>query len=247
MELRNLTAADVRDAMELSKGAGWNQTAADWAALLVDSPDGCLAIECDGRLVATTTVVCYEKRLAWIGMVLTHPDYKRRGYARMLVTRAIEIAHERDVHTIKLDATDQGRPLYESLGFTDEQPVERWGYDVPGFDPARDIAGKYRPHDTPPLADPEGYLLHRPGTRAHYLGPCVAGDPQVAARLFHRALQEIGADHYFWDILPRNTAAVALARELGFARLRQLHRMVLGPNPPCDESRIYAIAGFEWG
>ena len=242
MELRVLSAADIPAAMELSTASGWNQSAADWAALMLDSPNGCLGIECDGRVVATTTVVCYEKRLAWIGMVLTHADYRRRGFARMLVSRAIEIAHEREVTTIKLDATEQGRELYASLGFGDEQAVERWGCDVETF-----ATSDSRASDTPPISEPGGYLLHRPGIRAHYLGPCVADCPQTAERLFRRAVDEIGAEHYFWDLLPANSHAVALARQLDFGPVRRLTRMVLGPNPPCDESRIYAIAGFEWG
>jgi len=239
MELVTLSPEVLPDALNLSMGAGWNQTAADWLALMTDSPEGCLGIACDGRIVATTTLVCYEKRLAWIGMVLTHPDYQRRGFARMLVSQAIGMAHERGVRTIKLDATDEGRPLYESLGFQDEQPVERWGCDV-------DTMDEYR-LDEPPIVEPDGYLLHRPGIRAHYLGPCVANSPQTAERLLRRALDEIAAEHYFWDILPANAHAVALAQRFNFGPVRKLSRMVLGPNPPEDQSRIYAIAGFEWG
>jgi len=229
----------VNDALSLSTGAGWNQTMADWLALMSDSPDGCLGMACDGKIVATTTLVCYEKRLAWIGMVLTHPDYRRRGFARTLVSRAMELAREREVRTIKLDATDQGRPLYQSLGFRDEQPVERWGCDVTSIE-------EYRLR-TPPFIDDGGYLLHRPGIRAHYLGPCVASDPQTAERLFRRAIDHICADHYFWDLLPANANAVSLAQRLGFGPLRKLTRMVWGPDTPEDQSRIYAIAGFEWG
>jgi GNAT superfamily N-acetyltransferase len=242
MELRRLFPDDIPAAMELSTMAGWNQTPADWAALLLDSPEGCLCIECEGRIVATTTVVCYERRLAWIGMVLTHPDFRRRGFARTLLTRAIDLAHECDVSTIKLDATDQGRPLYASLGFRDEQVVERWGCDLSSGDP-----DQYRPHESPPIAEPGGYLLHRPGLRAHYLGPCIADAPATAEKLFRRALKEIGAGHYFWDLLPANTHAVTLARQMNFTPLRRLMRMVLGGDPAGDESRIYAIAGFEWG
>lgn len=229
--------------MELSTSAGWNQTRTDWAALLLNSPDGCLGIECDGRVVATTTVVTTEKRIAWIGMVLTHPAYQRRGFARRLVSRAIEIAQARGLDTIKLDATEEGRPLYQSLGFVDEQPVERWGCDEEMV-PAQD---RFRPHETPAITEPGGFLLHRTGLRAHYLGPCIADGPETAERLFRHAMHEIGAEHYFWDLLPANRQAVALAERLNFARVRQLTRMVRGPNPPADESRVYAIAGFEWG
>ncbi len=239
MELVNLSPGRISEALELSAGAGWNQTASDWLALMTDSPDGCLGIECDGRIVATTTLVCYEKRLAWIGMVLTHPDYRRRGFARTLVSRAIEMAGEREIRTIKLDATQQGSPLYESLGFREDQPLERWGCDIDSMD-------EYE-LDAPPIVESGGYLLHRPGMLAHYLGPCVADNPITAERLFRRAMEEIGADHYFWDLLPANAHAVDLARSLNFAPLRKLKRMVLGPNPPEDQSRIYAIAGFEWG
>jgi GNAT superfamily N-acetyltransferase len=239
VELVNLSPEMVDDALSLSTGAGWNQTAEDWLALMTDSPDGCLGIACDGKIVATTTLVCYEKRLAWIGMVLTHSEYQRRGLARTLVMRAVELAREREVCTIKLDATDQGRPLYQSLGFREEQAVERWGCDVAAM-------GEYR-WRTPPVMEDGGYLLHRPGLHAHYLGPCVANDPVTAERLFRQTIEHLSADRYFWDLLPANADAVALARKLGFASLRKLTRMVMGPNPVEDLSRVYAIAGFEWG
>jgi GNAT superfamily N-acetyltransferase len=242
MDLITLSAADIPAAMQLSTGAAWNQTSADWAALLVNSPQGCLGIRCDGLLVATTTLVCYEQRLAWIGMVLTHPAYRRRGYARTLVSHALDLAHNRAIPPIKLDATEQGLPLYESLGFRVEQAVERWGCDVDSLAP-----DKYRPHEIPAIVESGGFLLHRPGLRAHYLGPCIADTPQTAGRLFSRALRDIDAAHYFWDLLPANPAAADLARHLNFAPLRRLSRMVHGPNPASDESRIYAIAGFEWG
>lgn len=238
MEIRELTPADIPEAMELSTVAGWNQTAADWSALLENSPEGCLGIECDGRLVATTTLVCYDTRLAWVGMVLTHPQYRRRGFASALVERAIGIAEERAIATVKLDATESGRPLYAALGFRDEQPVERWGVEAPDAEGEKDVAG---------FSDAGGYLLHRPGRLAHYLGPCIAEDAGTAERLLRRAMEEIGASRYFWDLLPANDAAVSIAQRLGFAPVRRLARMVRGPNPRRDESRIYAIAGFEWG
>lgn len=244
MRLRQLCCDDIPDALELSLAAGWNQTRADWTALLETAPEGCLGVECDGRIVATTTLVSYGKRLAWIGMVLTHSDYRRRGFARLLVQEAIDLARGLEVAVVKLDATDQGKPLYESFGFRTEQSVERWGLG----DPVEISVSTGALPEVPPILEPGGQLLHRPGSRAHYLGPCIADSPATAERLFRRAVDEIGAASYFWDILALNRGALRIATRLGFVPLRRLTRMVLGREAqPYNESHIYAIAGLEWG
>ena len=83
--LRKLTASDTAAALDLSTEAGWNQTENDWRRLLDLSPEGCLAIEVAGEVVATATIVAYERRLAWIGMVLTRKTYLRCGFAKRLM------------------------------------------------------------------------------------------------------------------------------------------------------------------
>src|SRR5438270_12458766 len=111
--MRNLIASDIPAAMQLSAEAGWNQTFEDWCTLLELSPEGCLAIEVDGQLAATTTLLCYGRKLAWIGMVLTTAEYQRRGFAKRLLALALQNADKMGIATIKLDATEQGQPLYE--------------------------------------------------------------------------------------------------------------------------------------
>ncbi len=113
--------------MDLSAAADWNQTPDDWLRILQLSPQGCRLIEDAGRIVATTSLFSYGKRLAWIGMVLTRAEYRRQGLARRLMEDAISSAEHNGIRTMKLDATDEGRPLYESLGFIVEGTVERWG------------------------------------------------------------------------------------------------------------------------
>jgi hypothetical protein len=63
--------------------------------------------------------------VAWIGMVLVHPSFRRRGIGSALMNRCIEHLQSRGVESIKLDATDQGRPVYLKLGFRDERPACR--------------------------------------------------------------------------------------------------------------------------
>ncbi|MDQ6708627.1 MAG: GNAT family N-acetyltransferase, partial [Acidobacteriota bacterium] len=124
--MRRMNARDIPAALELSSEAGWNQTGRDWRTLLELAPETCFAIECEGTLAATATLLCYGTKLAWVGMVLTRPGYRRRGFATTLLKEALRVADERGIETVKLDATEMGQPLYASFGFEPEQPVQRW-------------------------------------------------------------------------------------------------------------------------
>ena len=125
MEIRALTHDDVPAAMKLSRGAGWNQVPADWHRLLDLAPEGCFAGWVDGELVATSTMVTYDGRIGWIGMVLVDDDHRRQGYGSRLFERARQLAHEYGV-LVCLDATDAGRAVYGPAGFVDVCPIERW-------------------------------------------------------------------------------------------------------------------------
>jgi len=135
-ELRAMTAADVAGGLELCRLAGWNQVAADWQRLLDLEPEGVFVAQEDGRLCATASVVSYGTRTGWIGMILVHPDFRRRGIGSALMRRCIETLQSRGVESIKVDATDQGRQVYLKLGFADERPIWRWaGTKPPGGEP----------------------------------------------------------------------------------------------------------------
>jgi GNAT superfamily N-acetyltransferase len=269
--MRKLTATDVASAMQLSTEAGWNQTAEDWRALIELSPGGCLAIEVDGDVAATTTLLWYGRRLAWIGMVLTRIRHRGQGFARRLMTEAVRLADLMQIETVKLDATDQGRPLYEKLGFRCEQTVERWGREgetgpaAPSLTAQQSSRDDWRDMDVqafgadraelltnlarrnPPLWVGNSYLFTRPGRKSSYLGPGVCEASHSAGTLIERALQTQNAGGWFWDLLVANEQAVALARSLDFTPKRHLTRMVRGKEQHAKEEVIYAIAGFELG
>lgn len=262
--MRLLTSADIPLCCELSASAGWNQTPSDWERMITLEPLGCFGIEEDGRIVATTTLLTYGSELAWVGMVLTHKDYQRRGYARELVTAALELAANRGVLCVKLDATDQGRPLYQSLGFEDEQPIERWRGQPEGLTAS---SAEWGPSPLYQLdliafgADRSRFLntlgksmitggafaMGRPGAQTNHLGPCTARDYASAARVIKGVLATKPSEPWFWDILPANEAARSLAATLGFEPHRRLTRMTRGQSIRGEEHMIYAIAGFEAG
>jgi GNAT superfamily N-acetyltransferase len=121
-----MTKADIPAGMRLKEIAGWNQTAADWKRFLEASPEGCFVAEEGGRVCGTATTISFENRFAWVGMVLVDPEYRSRGIGTRLLERAIEHLDDLEIPAIKLDATPQGKPLYERLQFVPEYEIERW-------------------------------------------------------------------------------------------------------------------------
>jgi GNAT superfamily N-acetyltransferase len=270
--IRLLTARDIPSAMKLKDAAGWNQTETDWRNVLALAPDGCFALDVDGVLVATATAVCFGRDLAWIGMVLTDPAYRGRGFARRIMEHSLEYLRGRGVRWIKLDATDMGRPLYERLGFRDECVIERWirkaGNVVRPHDATsafamdrvldRDAFGADRSKLLQTLAAIEscsiaggGFAMGRPGSKAAFFGPCVSRSIEPARDLVAWFLGRHAGESVYWDILPANADAVALATEYGFERARELVRMSLsetGAEPlGNDDSLVFGTAGFEYG
>jgi len=125
IEIRLLDESDIPAAMQLKELACWNQTENDWRRLLRLEPRGCFCALVGGDLVGTTTTTTYENQLAWIGMVLVNPQNRRRGIATRLMNTALTYLRGR-VATVMLDATPEGQPVYEKLGFGIESVRERW-------------------------------------------------------------------------------------------------------------------------
>lgn len=51
--------------------------------------------------------------------VFTYPDYRRMGLATSVIRAIIDEAKKLGVSSIDLSATEDGKPLYEKLGFTE--------------------------------------------------------------------------------------------------------------------------------
>ncbi len=268
-KLRLLHAADLAAVMELSRLAGWNQTIDDWQTLLRLDPLGCFGIEVDDRIVATTTLLCYGTRLAWIGMVLTMPDYRRMGFAQRLVQAALKRSAALKIESVKLDATPEGRPLYEKLGFKTEQIVERWYHDgrwthaphkpippsdryslaadLEAFGADRTVLLRKLALRNPPNTVAGAYCFSRNGARSSYLGPCVAQEQKAARLVIEQCLRGSSESGWYWDLLTTNKNAFEMATEFGFVPQRRLERMVFGNRFNKNDDMVYAIAGFELG
>ena len=88
---------------------------------------GWLAQEHDGRVVAGGGIILLpyhssprdpSPQRAWIVNMYTEPEHRRQGLARRLMDEMIGWCRGRRMTTVYLHASEEGRALYESLGFT---------------------------------------------------------------------------------------------------------------------------------
>jgi ribosomal protein S18 acetylase RimI-like enzyme len=263
--------------MRLKDIAGWNQTAEDWTRLLTANPQGCFAAESEGNVVGTVTTIVYEDRFAWVGMVLVEPEHRGKGLGTRLLQRAVAHLDSRGVACVKLDATPNGKPLYEKLGFVGEYEIERWmlrrepGNNVSEQRPVdmedalkldREIFGADRSSLLRSLdkAAPEftmvrrakagiaGYAFGRRGSLADQLGPWTAVNEDVSAGILDEFLRRSSRDLVFIDFLLENPWALPLLQARGFELSRPLTRMFRGTNEHAGRPELLcAILGPEFG
>jgi GNAT superfamily N-acetyltransferase len=124
--IRLMTTGDLAAADELRRLVGWNQTQVDWARMLALAPRGCFLAEARSEVVGSVTTTIYGPTLAWLGMMLVHPQYRRQGIGAALMRQALHYLKTQAVACVKLDATPAGFPLYTQLGFTPEWTLTRW-------------------------------------------------------------------------------------------------------------------------
>ena len=105
-----LGAEHVPQCLVLSQAANWNQNEADWRLMLGFGRGWGIALE-DGTLAASTVVLPYGPRFAWVAMVLVLPEHRRKGFATQLLKKALA-ENSGAGRASLLDATPAGFEVY---------------------------------------------------------------------------------------------------------------------------------------
>lgn len=261
--IRLFTPDDIDPALRLCRAAGWNQLHDDWHRLITYQPDGCFVAEVGGQIAGTVTTTSYGRELAWIGMMLVDPNQRRRGIATALMNMSMEHLVGRGTQCIKLDATPEGRFVYQKLGFQAEWNYQRWHHhidrNVHNETNANDFAlealatldleafGVDRSDWLSLLAsgsvcdsNASGFGMTRPGHLATYLGPVMSADVATADEIVKSLLAQ-SSGRLFWDVPQPNWEANRLAERLGFLPLRDLTRMYFGTPLSSNLDLQYAL------
>ena len=89
-----------------------------------------LIAEENGKLLSTAAIVYYDLPPSftnkigvrgYITNVYTAPEHRRKGLSKMLLEKILEDAKSRGIKKIWLGASKLGRPLYEKLGFIQQE------------------------------------------------------------------------------------------------------------------------------
>jgi GNAT superfamily N-acetyltransferase len=118
VRIRPMLAADVTAAAQVIIDGGWGDRTAffDWA---VDHPT-CYPLVADagGRRILGTGVATANGRVGWVGAIFVALDQRRNGLGTKLSAAVVDELDRRGCSTQVLIATDEGRPIYERLGFS---------------------------------------------------------------------------------------------------------------------------------
>lgn len=193
VDLAPLTPKDAAAGEALAASVGWNQDAQDWRRLIALHPTTVVGAWSEGRLVGTATLAVYGDALAWLGMVIAHPEFRGRGIGAAVVDAVLATPEAQKVATIGLDATSAGAPLYRRRGFSTVGTVERWvGVLSTGEGEAEASDVRVRPAGPRDLDAIRAYDHAAAGVDRSRLLAHMAGEPGVRTWLAEREGGAVG-------------------------------------------------------
>ncbi len=111
--LLRLGAGDWADGVELAHSVGWKDSLQDWVTLSTCAQ--VLGLRDAGGVLRATGALCDLGSFSSVAKMLVHPDMRRRGMARRILTELLALAPAE--HVVTLVATEFGEPVYRQQDF----------------------------------------------------------------------------------------------------------------------------------
>ena len=129
MKIRDIEPRDAERFSELSSMVGWNQTLNDCNFLIESDWCKMICVEENGEVIATAGAPVYDD-VAFINMVIVHPDYRKRGIATAMIRHLLDTLK---VKTFRLHATPAGSFVYSKIGFVTTRTMSYFVAASPEF------------------------------------------------------------------------------------------------------------------
>jgi N-acetylglutamate synthase-like GNAT family acetyltransferase len=114
LKIEQFSNKDISKLIALSSSVGWDYDEREIHTIL---SSGCIYghKNTEGKVVSSATIIPYDMNFASIGMVIVHPDYRGLGLGKKVTQTCIDRVSKDK--SIMLISTEEGKPLYDRLGF----------------------------------------------------------------------------------------------------------------------------------
>lgn len=123
LELMEFDKYDVLGLVELSRSVGWDYD--EYEIRTVMSSGKIYGHKNTvGRIISSAAIIPYDTDLASIGMVIVNDEYRGIGLGKKATQKCIDSVSQNT--SIMLISTEDGKPLYEKLGFITVDSVHKY-------------------------------------------------------------------------------------------------------------------------
>lgn len=274
-EIRNLTLQETTKLVEWAGHEGWNPSPDDADAFFAADRQGFVGCLVDREFASGISAVAYGETFGFIGLYITRPDFRGKGYGLKVWNAAISRLAGR---TIGLDGVPAQQANYETMGFRRSYGSTRWSGTVQG----RSVEGRVSPAISQDydeilsfdrscfpeergsflrvwLAAPQkafvarqygrivGYAVVRKCLDGYKVGPIFAHDDLIARDLLKACGRTAGAATLHLDVPDSQVEFGKHLKTLGFQPGFETARMYLGKPPEIDISSVFAVTTLELG
>lgn len=122
LTMQQLNKSHKNDLLSLATIVGWDYDLEEIQTLLYSGTIfGHITLE--KKVISCAAIIPYGSKLASIGMVIVHPNYRGRGLAKTLLLQCMNQVPKN--MALMLIATKEGRPVYEKLAFKEYSHVTK--------------------------------------------------------------------------------------------------------------------------
>lgn len=272
MNVRSMSADDLKRLIDWAAEEGWNPGTDDVDAFHAADPDGFFLAEIDGAPVAGISVVNHSDSFAFLGLYICRPAYRGQGIGFDLWQHALSHAGSR---TVGLDGVPDQQENYRKSGFVEAGETFRLsgnlqgrdadavrlatGNDLPRLVEDAQIANGYASpryllpwfsgastRQTFLLEDGQGFATIRLCREGAKIGPLVAETPEAAIRLLHSLAARVTARPLIVDVPGHQTDVSDYLRKAGFECGFTTARMYRGPAPVASD-KLRGVTTLELG
>ncbi|HLO26741.1 MAG TPA: GNAT family N-acetyltransferase [Geobacteraceae bacterium] len=228
---------DIDSFLMLAAEEGWICDRWECEFLLEQFPAGCLVAREEGLTVGFVTSIRYGES-GWIGNLITRKTFRGKGIGSLLMEEAVTALTDAGAETVWLTASKLGRPIYERLGFTVVDVINRWvgkglwkrsaglisasrsevmEIDYAGWGDRREALVEVTAERGRLFCAAGAFLISQPCGDGIQIGPW-GGVGSAASLLLDEALLEAGKGaRIVLDVPIRNTGQTALLLGKGFS------------------------------